>query len=72
MATKQQPLTISISTINDTDYFGKCISIYFFRYNFQIVWYTFIRAFKVLATLKALRFKLVARAKARLYHNTLL
>jgi hypothetical protein len=37
MATKQQQLTISISTINDTDYFGKGISIYFFRYNFQIV-----------------------------------
>jgi hypothetical protein len=36
MATKQQ-LIISISTINDTDYFGKGISIYFFCYNFQIV-----------------------------------
>jgi hypothetical protein len=31
MATKQQQLTISISTINDTDYFGKDISIYFFE-----------------------------------------
>jgi hypothetical protein len=37
MATKQQQLTISISTINDIDYFGKGISIYFFCYNFQIV-----------------------------------
>jgi hypothetical protein len=37
MGTKQQQLTISISTINDTDYLGKGNSIYFFRYNFQIV-----------------------------------
>jgi hypothetical protein len=37
IATKQQQLTISISTINDTDYFGKGTSIYFFCYNFQIV-----------------------------------
>jgi hypothetical protein len=37
MATKQQQLTISISTINDTDYFGKGISINFFCYNFEIV-----------------------------------
>jgi hypothetical protein len=37
MVTKQQQLTISISTINDTDYFGRGISIYFFSYNFQIV-----------------------------------
>jgi hypothetical protein len=42
IATKQQQLTMSISTINDTDYFGKGISvfqlsIYFFRYTFQIV-----------------------------------
>jgi hypothetical protein len=36
MATKQQQLTIFISTINDTDYFGKGISIYFFWHNFQI------------------------------------
>jgi hypothetical protein len=37
LATKQQQLTISISTINDTDYYEKGISIYFFCYNFQIV-----------------------------------
>jgi hypothetical protein len=38
IATKQQQLIISISTtINDTDYFEKGISIYFFYYNFQIV-----------------------------------
>jgi hypothetical protein len=37
MATKQQQLTISISMINYTDYFGKGISIYFFCYNFPIV-----------------------------------
>jgi hypothetical protein len=30
IATKQQQLTISISTINDTDYLGKGISICFF------------------------------------------
>jgi hypothetical protein len=30
MATKQQQLSISISTINDTDYLGKGISIYLF------------------------------------------
>jgi hypothetical protein len=27
IATKQQQLTISISTINDTDYFGKVINV---------------------------------------------
>jgi hypothetical protein len=32
IATKQQQLTISISTINDTDYFGKGISIYFLEF----------------------------------------
>jgi hypothetical protein len=38
MATKQQQLTIfSISTINDTDYFGKDILLYFFCYDVQIV-----------------------------------
>jgi hypothetical protein len=37
IATKKQQLAISISTINDTDYFGKGISISFFCYNFQIV-----------------------------------
>jgi hypothetical protein len=37
MVTKQQQLTISILTINDTDYFGKGISIYFLCYNFEIV-----------------------------------
>jgi hypothetical protein len=34
--TKQQQLTISISTINDTDYFGKGISIYFFVIIFRL------------------------------------
>jgi hypothetical protein len=37
MATKQQQLTISISTINDTDYFGKDILLYFFCHDVQIV-----------------------------------
>jgi hypothetical protein len=37
IATKQHQLTIYISTINDTDYLGKGISVYFFCYNFQIV-----------------------------------
>jgi hypothetical protein len=37
IAMKQSQLIISISTINDTDYFEKGISIYFFCYNFQIV-----------------------------------
>jgi hypothetical protein len=37
IATKQQQLAISIPTTNDTDYFGKGMSIYFFCYNFQIV-----------------------------------
>jgi hypothetical protein len=31
MATKQQQLLISISTISDTEYFGEGISIYFLR-----------------------------------------
>jgi hypothetical protein len=34
IATKQQQLTISISTINDTDYLRKGNSIYFFYYDF--------------------------------------
>jgi hypothetical protein len=37
IATKQRQLIISILTINDTDYFEKGISFYFFYYNFQIV-----------------------------------
>jgi hypothetical protein len=37
IATKQQQLTISISTINNTDYFGKGISIHFFCYNNKIL-----------------------------------
>jgi hypothetical protein len=49
IATKQQQLTISISTINDTDYFGKGVSIYFF-----------VIIFRFSATRRAL--KLVARA----------
>jgi hypothetical protein len=32
VAMKQQQLTISISTINDTDYFGKGISLLFLLY----------------------------------------
>jgi hypothetical protein len=36
IATKQQELTISISTIDDTNDLEKDVSIYFFYYNFKI------------------------------------
>jgi hypothetical protein len=58
IVTKQQ-LTISISTINDTDYLGKGISIYFFCLLFSDcsagmveggVWCAFVGAFKALTS----------------------
>jgi hypothetical protein len=36
IATKHEQLTISMSTINDTDYFENGISKFFFCYNFLI------------------------------------